>query len=150
MKKIRGQSDETKGLIQKMKELEFVPGLKRGQSLTLLDKLKVVKRMPNRSIPYQAYIFLVDELVIKFGITRDISMRHSQLEKNNKREIKLLHAYEFEKENAAKAEATCRMNFRGRRLTKKELPDGYTETTSIDNLSKVLEIYKRFGGIPIK
>lgn len=141
---------EAKKVIQRMKEIEFVPGLKRNQPLTLLDKLAVVKRTPNRSISYQAYVFLVDKFTVKFGITRDVSMRHKQLEQNNKREIKLLYAYEFEKENAAKAEVTCRMNFRGRRLTKKELPDGYTETTSIQNLDKIIEIYERFGGVRIK
>ena len=32
-------------------------------------------------------------------------------------------------------------------LTKEEMPDGWTETTYTENLSQIMEIYKRFGGV---
>ena len=34
-------------------------------------------------------------------------------------------------------------------LSKEEFPDGYTETTWVYNLDKIVEIYERNGGVKI-
>ena len=47
------------------------------------------------------------------------------------------------------AEKHIKKNIKCKIFTKQEVPHGYTETTSINNMNKIIEIYERFGGVRV-
>lgn len=100
----------------------------------------------------EAYINLVmdDETVIaiKFGIARNSEQRVKN--QNRLTTYKLLQSsvYLFPSvESCKKAERECRQELECGVVLKRDMKDGYTETTWLSNLEKIIEIYQRNGGI---
>lgn len=100
----------------------------------------------------QAYIKLLkdDDLIvaIKFGIANKASQRKI---KRCIYDIENHSFWEFESRvNCIKAESLCKSELTCEVLTRSEVPDGYTETTSPLNIERVVEIFKSFGGRPLE
>lgn len=103
----------------------------------------------------ECYINLIsDNLVprsLKFGIAKDSKHRLKIQNQNNTLQMEQLHIFEFPSVQQCKdAEKACKDELQCGILNSRELKDGWTETTSIQNLDKIIEIYKRFGGILVK
>lgn len=103
----------------------------------------------------QGYINVVyDEEIpvsLKFGIANDSKVRLRGQNRRNLFQMKKMQVYEFSfVEDCKAAERACLLELHCGILSSRELQDGYTETTSIENLDKILEIYKRFGGVRVK
>lgn len=100
----------------------------------------------------ECYInFVKDEentLALKFGIAKDSQQR---IKKQNSQSIFSIEQYGMWKFPTVKAcraaEQYIKKHLSCRFLTKAEMSDGYTETTSIANLEDIIKIYEDFGGI---
>lgn len=87
-------------------------------------------------------------VAIKFGIARDSKQRVKQQDSKAAYTLTQHSVYEFpDVTSCKKAERECKQKLECGILTKEEMPDGYTETTSIRNLIKIIETYKRSGGV---
>lgn len=93
----------------------------------------------------------VDWSCLKFGIARESKIRIRQQSRSTELfSIKTLAVYKFPTVSACRdAEKECKRTMVCKILTKSQLADGYTETTPIQNLDKIIEIYERFGGVKI-
>lgn len=86
-------------------------------------------------------------VAIKFGITRHSGSRIQTQNARNLFEMRQLGVWMFPSSKSCKdAENECKKVFDCCVLTKRELKDGWTETTSIKNIDKAVEIYENFGG----
>ena len=93
---------------------------------------------------------------IKYGIESIAGNRTIQQNRNSVYKIVRIKTFVFNTPEECKAaEAECKSIFqkenrklykRNGLITKNELSDGYTETTSILNIDKVIEIYKKYNG----
>jgi hypothetical protein len=103
----------------------------------------------------ECYItWLVDEnnnpIAIKFGITNNLKRRIKEQNKLSKYSVQKGMVFAFPTVLACKrAERECKEELVTKFMSKSDLPDGYTETTDISNLFRIVEIYKRNGGILI-
>lgn len=105
--------------------------------------------------PKQGYINLVKDgdivLAIKFGVSRDSLTRLYSINHNSVYEIENFCVYDFDETiSARKAEIECKYLFTCGVISKTEMNDGYSETTSIGNLESVMKIYEKHGGVRIK
>lgn len=103
----------------------------------------------------EAYINLVFDsntpIAVKFGISSNSKLRNSKLNSKSIYKIELVKVFKFERElDCYAAETKCKQSLTCRILDKQSLPDGWTETTSINNLEKIIEIYKSFGGLELE
>ena len=101
----------------------------------------------------EAYInWLTDDhnntVAIKFGIARDSKLRVKEQNLKSTYAIKQHSVYKFpDVASCKKAERECKQRLECGVVLKRDMPDGYTETTWLYNLEKVEEIYKRNGGL---
>ena len=101
----------------------------------------------------ECYInWVVDEhnnaVAIKFGIARDSKRRVKQQDTRSAYEVRQHQVYTFPSvASCKKAERECKKELDCGIVLKRDMPDGWTETTSVLNLSKVVAIYKRNGGM---
>jgi hypothetical protein len=100
----------------------------------------------------EAYInFVMDGgsiIAIKFGIANNSTARARQQNTWSLYEVQQHLVYQFPSVESCKtAERGCKRELECGILSKQEMPDGYTETTWAYNLEKIIEIYKRNGGI---
>ena len=100
----------------------------------------------------QAYIKLLKDndltIAIKFGIANKASQRKIR---KCIYDIENHSFWEFENRvDCIKAESLCKSELVCEVLSKNEVPDGYTETTSPLNIERVVEIFKSFGGRPLE
>ena len=106
---------------------------------------------PNRQ--REAYInWVVDQdnniLAIKFGVSNNSNKRVKQQNHKSRFKIVQFTVYEFKDiESCRKSEAQCKKKLDCGVILKKDMPDGYTETTFTHNLLHIIEIYKSFGGV---
>lgn len=103
----------------------------------------------------EAYInWVVDRnnpIAIKFGVANSSKRRMQQQNSKSMYEVVQYATYKFDKVEACKkAERECRQTLVCGILSKEEMPDGYTETTWVYNLDKIIEIYERSGGVKIE
>lgn len=103
----------------------------------------------------EAYVNIVydgdNPVCLKFGVTNKTERRLKQQNMTNVFLMKNILVYEFEEmKNSRLAEKFCLSELDCAVVSKSELKDGWTETTSLTNLDKIVEIYQRFGGIKIK
>lgn len=99
--------------------------------------------------PTQAYVnFVIDgdlPVALKFGVSQSAVNRKFRW---SVYDFHLYSVWTFEnRSDCLLAESLCKSLFDTGILPKTEMPDGYSETTYIYNLDKVLEIYKSFGGV---
>lgn len=86
-------------------------------------------------------------VAIKFGITSDLDSRLRGANKRNMFRMETVIAWTFPSPGACRdAENECKMELSCGILSKRELKDGWTETTHIKNLDRVIEIYENHGG----
>lgn len=103
----------------------------------------------------EAYVNLVVDdhdvvVAIKFGIANNSRQRIKQQNSRSVYSLKLHSVYTFPSvEQCKKAERECKQEIECGMILKRDMPDGYTETTWLYNLEKIEEIYKRNGGIQV-
>jgi hypothetical protein len=101
----------------------------------------------------ECYInWVVDEhnnaVAIKFGIARDSKQRIKNQNRQSVYEVRQHQVYVFSTTAACKAaERECKKSLVCGVLLRRDMPDGYTETTHSNNLTKVIDIYKKHGGV---
>lgn len=106
---------------------------------------------PNRQ--REAYInWLTDEknmaIAIKFGIAQDSKRRVKDQNRTAVYTLKQHAVYTFPSVQQCKqAERECKKELETGVVLKRDMPDGWTETTWSYNIGKVVDIYKRNGGV---
>ena len=87
-------------------------------------------------------------VALKYGIEKQKGKRVNQQNKKSLFTVESLCVYCFPTvEQCKDAERECKKLFGNGFLTKEEMPDGYTETTTIANLEKIISIYEKWGGV---
>lgn len=87
-------------------------------------------------------------VAIKFGIARDSKQRAKDQNRASAYAIKQHSVYTFQDVSSCKkAERECKKELETGVVLKRDMPDGYTETTWVYNLDKIIEIYERNGGV---
>lgn len=108
-----------------------------------------------------SYIHLVSDkstpYCLKYGIETILGNRVIQQNSRSKLEITSLCSFKFNSVNDCRnAENECKKIFQKENnnklhrigfCTKNEMKDGYSETTSIDNMDKIIAIYEKWGGV---
>ena len=102
--------------------------------------------------PKQAYINLILEdnsiMAIKFGITVEANRRAGQQNRKSKLNVYNYMIFEFnDSRDCRQAETQCKKELLCGVVDRELMPDGWSETTAVENISKVIEIYKRKGGV---
>ena len=101
----------------------------------------------------QCYIFSIEDhsdvfVACKFGIAVDYKIRLSKQNRYSVYEVKVLQVYDMPTVESCKgAEREVSATVVTKYLSKEEYLDGYTETTSINSIQTIIDIYKNFGGI---
>lgn len=90
-------------------------------------------------------------VAIKFGIAVNSQRRAKVQNSKSIYEIRNYLVYEFPTvEMCKKAERMCKRKLECGVIPKTNMPDGYTETTSVLNLAKVKKIFEECGGVEIE
>lgn len=123
---------------------------------SLAGNLKAGKRPCACSLhrQQQAYVHLVKDqdldIALKFGIANIASNRLWKQNQHSLYNITSLFVYNFpDKISCVSAEKECKKELTCGILTKQEMSDGYTETTYLYNLNKIISIYEKHGGVRI-
>lgn len=101
----------------------------------------------------ECYInWLIDDhnmtVAIKFGIANSSKQRIKRQARFSAYNIKQHSVYTFPSvEQCKQAERECRQELECGVVLKRDMEDGYTETTWVYNLDKIVEIYERNGGV---
>ena len=104
----------------------------------------------------QAYInWIIDKydsvVAIKVGISRDSKQRIKQQDSKSVYTLKQHSVYTFPSVQQCKqAERECKKELQCGIVLKRDMPDGYSETTWVYNLEKVIDIYERNGGLLVE
>lgn len=106
----------------------------------------------NNQRQQEAYInWIIDDYnitAIKFGVARDSKHRIKNQDRLSAYTIKQHSVYTFSSvQQCKKAERECKKELECGVVLKRDMPDGYTETTWAYNLTKIIEIYERNGGV---
>lgn len=101
----------------------------------------------------ECYVNLIENkggvTAVKFGIACN-SERRLRQQDNKAIGVRIVNfaVYKFPDYNTCKlAERLCKQELECAYVSKDVLPDGYTETTSVLNLNRILEIYESCGGV---
>lgn len=102
----------------------------------------------------QAYINLLKdagtEIAVKFGVAVNSSRRLYQQQSTCNYTIQQESVWLFDdKFSCLSAERECRESLECGIVLKRDMPDGYTETTWLYNLDKIKQIYEKHGGVPV-
>lgn len=100
----------------------------------------------------EAYVNFIKDNVnlkaLKFGIAKDSTHRLNEQNHRSKFIVQQYSVWTFPDVKSCKAaEKFIKQNLKCKVLTKEEMPDGYTETTSVENLKEIIKIYEDFGGV---
>lgn len=101
-----------------------------------------------------AYINIVTQgvlpIALKFGITGKYDSRLRTQNWGNYLQMEPLSLFKFPSREACyAAEKECKQSLLCSVVSKQEMPDGYTETTYIYNVDKIIQIYKKHKGVLI-
>ena len=92
-----------------------------------------------------------EKVAIKFGITNNPKMRVRQQSYKCLYTVEQGFLFKFNNSpNCLAAERECKQTLKCGVLTKEEMPDGWTETVSVEDLDKIISIYEKHGGKRIK
>ena len=87
-------------------------------------------------------------VAIKFGIANNSNRRVKQQDTKSLYEVRQYQVYSFPSVQACKqAERECKKELETGVVLKRDMPDGYSETTWAFNVGKVKDIYERNGGV---
>ena len=122
--------------------------------VSTLDNLQQGKR-PCACSPMrqqECYINLIcdadNTLALKFGIANNSLVRLAAQDRVSVYDIKPFSIYTFpDVASCKKAEQDCKKELETGVILKRDMPDGYTETTYVYNLDKIKQIYKKHGGV---
>lgn len=109
----------------------------------------------NNQRQQECYInLLIDDhnnpIAIKFGIAIDSKQRIKKQDLYSVYTIKQHSVYQFlDAVSCKRAERECKKELECGVVLKRDMKDGYTETTYAYNLDKIVEIYERNGGIRV-
>jgi len=101
----------------------------------------------------ECYInWIVDEnnnaIALKFGIARDSKQRIKNQDRQSAYEVRQYQVYSFPSvADCKQAERECKKELETGVVLKRDMPDGWTETTWSYNIGKVKSIYERNGGV---
>jgi len=100
----------------------------------------------------EAYVNVVYDgeipVALKFGVASDTSIRLKGQNRRNTFQMVNLYKFNFKTEQSCKkAENTCRAQLSCGILSSRELQDGWSETTNLTNLEKILDILKVEGEV---
>lgn len=107
----------------------------------------------NNQRQQECYInWLIDEndtaVAIKFGIANNSKQRIKSQDRQSAYEVRQYQVYSFPSVQACKkAERECKKELETGVVLKRDMPDGYSETTWAFNIGKVKDIYERNGGV---
>lgn len=101
------------------------------------------------------YINLIKEgdfyIGIKFGVTNNDKQRLEKLNRKSVYDIESFGLWAFpDKILCLAAERACVEKLSCGIVSKNEMKDGYTETTFLYNLDKIVEIYEEYGGVKVE
>lgn len=104
--------------------------------------------------PKQAYLSILKDngvpVAAKFGITNNYSRRVRTQERLGTYEVEEIGLWEFENSYLCnKAEKACKDTLSCGIVSRNDFSDGYTETTKLDNIDKIVKIYEEYGGVSI-
>lgn len=89
-------------------------------------------------------------VAFKFGITSNAPMRVKQQNSKSVYDVVKHMIYRFPSVSSCKAaELECKQTLDCGIVSKEEMSDGYTETTHVYSLDKIIQIYKKHGGVLI-
>jgi len=99
-----------------------------------------------------AYVNLLSDngtpLFLKVGISKSPEARLKDQQRYSRFEVSSLFIYDFKsKEECRRAERECINSLQMGLVGESEFPDGYTETTYIHNLEKILQIFHKNNGV---
>ena len=102
-------------------------------------------------VQHYAYIHIIYDngvpIALKFGIESTQGNRLIQQNRKSKYDISACYSFYFDdSESCKKAESECKNSLLTGVISKINMVDGYTETTSICNINKIINIYKKWGG----
>lgn len=110
----------------------------------------------NRNNQKSAYINLLSDpesghtIALKFGVTNRSNLRVKQQNYMSTYTVSNHCTYEFTSaRECKKAERDCKQELECGVVLKRDMKDGYTETTWAYNLEKIVEIYERNGGVRV-
>lgn len=100
----------------------------------------------------EAYINTVEDdanlICIKFGIAKNSKQRAARQNLKSAYEVKQYACYKFPDVASCKAaERECKQTLECGVVLKRDMPDGWTETTWLYNLEKIKAIYEKHGGV---
>lgn len=106
----------------------------------------------SRSNQQFAYIHVISDaelpIALKFGIEKVKGRRKRRQNNSCMFTVSSMMYYFFSTSNACKeAEKECKKVLENGVLSKREMPDGHTETTSLQNLEAIIAIYEKWGGV---
>lgn len=89
-------------------------------------------------------------VALKFGVANNSKRRVKEQNSTSTYTLKQHSVYKFPcVASCKKAERECKQELECGIILKRDMPDGYTETTWVYNLDKIIEIYERNDGIKI-
>jgi hypothetical protein len=98
-------------------------------------------------IGYINRVFTEDGEFIKFGITKNLSRRIHESRKRNRLVIENIISFVFDsKIDCLKAEMECKNKVISGVVNRDVMPDGWTETTFLENLEVLVDVSTKFGG----
>lgn len=100
----------------------------------------------------ECYINLVSDestpICLKFGVSKDSERRLKEQNRASVMGVTSLGVWQFkDKETCLLVENKCMESMVCGVVTPNELPDGFTETTYLHNLDKIISIYESNGGV---
>lgn len=100
----------------------------------------------------QAYINLISDsgvpIAIKFGISKFYKNRVQKQNKKSIYEVTNIMVWEFNTKEACRAsELKCKSSVSCGVISPIEMPDGHSETTSLNNIDIISSIFEEFGGV---
>lgn len=102
----------------------------------------------------EAYVNFIEDsgllVGLKFGIANNSAVRASSQNRACAFDVVNKFVYKFPDTTSCKAaERECKKELDCGVILKRDMPDGYTETTHVYNLDKIIQIYKNHGGVKL-
>ncbi|MNQ62135.1 hypothetical protein D3C85_764670 [compost metagenome] len=102
--------------------------------------------------PTQAYINILKDgdlpIALKFGISKFSEMRLKEIKKDSVFEVENFAIFRFtNSEDCRDAESECLSSLDCGILTKRDIQNGFTETTHLYNIDTLVKIFENYGGI---